>query len=127
MASNQKYKRICPVCKEVFVAQLISTTYCGPKCGKKGYKAKKRKEKEEQVLQEFHKELQEFDPEYLAKKTYLTVKEACSYLEVSRATLYRLRKKGFVAQINIGSKVLFKRELLDDTLGSFTTFEKFEE
>ena len=126
MKTLQKYKRLCGYCNEVFFAKQRTTNYCSTTCGKRGYKKRKRDELLEQNLQELHRDLQEFDADVLNKKTYLTVKEACAYLEISRTTLYRLRKMGYVPQIGIGSKVLFKREDLDDAFGGLTTIENFE-
>lgn len=124
MTSYREYKRICQYCGEVFIAKTKTTKYCSPKCGKRGYKKRKKEEDISEVKAEFHKESQGYDLEFLSKKTYLTVKEACAYLEISRTTLYRLRKKGFVPQIGIGSKVLFKREDLDEAFESLTTIER---
>jgi len=126
MKNEGKFKRICAYCNEVFFAKQRTTNYCGPVCGKRGYKKRKKEELLEENLQELHRDSQEFDMDLLNKKTYLTVKEACAYLEISRTTLYRLRKMGYVPQIGIGAKVLFKREDLEDAFGGLTTIENFE-
>lgn len=47
------------------------------------------------------------------KKRLLTVKEACEYLRITRATLYQLIKKGKIQPIKIGRKTLIDQDDLD--------------
>lgn len=37
----------------------------------------------------------------------LTAKETCSFLRISRTTLWRLRKRGEIKGFNVGSQVFF--------------------
>ena len=37
----------------------------------------------------------------------LTAKETCSFLRISRTTLWRLRKKGEIKGFNVGAQVFF--------------------
>lgn len=40
----------------------------------------------------------------------LTAKETCSFLRISRTTLWRLRKRGEIKGFNVGSQVFFTDE-----------------
>ena len=47
-------------------------------------------------------------------KIYLTVKEACELIRISRVTLHRMINKGMVPSYKIGGKRLFnRRELIE--------------
>lgn len=48
----------------------------------------------------------------MTKKTYLTVKEACELIRVSRVTLHRMIKRGLVPSYKIGGKRLFNQKEL---------------
>lgn len=45
----------------------------------------------------------------------LTAKETCSFLRISRTTLWRLRKRGEIKGFNVGSQVFFT----DDEIKSY--------
>lgn len=45
----------------------------------------------------------------------LTAKETCSFLRISRTTLWRLRKKGEIKGFNVGAQVFFT----DDEIKSY--------
>jgi excisionase family DNA binding protein len=48
----------------------------------------------------------------MTKKSYLTVKEACELIRVSRVTLHRMIKRGLVPSYKIGGKRLFNQKEL---------------
>lgn len=50
------------------------------------------------------------------KKMWLTQQEAMSYLNISRTQLYLLRKKFKIPYTQLGRKLMFKKEDLDDLL-----------
>ncbi|SMO61070.1 transcriptional regulator, AlpA family [Balnearium lithotrophicum] len=47
------------------------------------------------------------------EKKLLTVKEACEYLSISKATLYKLIKEGKIKPVKIGKSTRFDRQDLD--------------
>ena len=51
--------------------------------------------------------------------TVLTVKEACKYLKISNRTLQSYRDRGNIDFIQIGHKIMFRSEDLDQFLKSF--------
>ena len=46
----------------------------------------------------------------------LSVKEACYYLHLSRATLYHMIKRKEIAPVSIGGRTLFDRKDLDEMI-----------
>ena len=48
----------------------------------------------------------------MKEKTYLTVREACELIRISRVTLHRMIRKGMVPSYKIGGKRLFNRKEL---------------
>jgi len=47
------------------------------------------------------------------EKKLLTVREACEYLSISKATLYKLIKKGKIKPVKIGKSTRLDKEDLD--------------
>lgn len=54
---------------------------------------------------------EEKKPEFeeINKKEFLSIKETCVLLGISRTTLYRQTKRGEIKTINIGKRVIIKR------------------
>jgi len=48
----------------------------------------------------------------MKEKTYLTVREACELIRISRVTLHRMIREGMVPSYKIGGKRLFNRKEL---------------
>ena len=48
----------------------------------------------------------------MKEKIYLTVREACELIRVSRVTLHRMIRKGMLPSYKIGGKRLFNRKEL---------------
>ncbi len=48
------------------------------------------------------------------ERNYLTVKEVCEYIHVSRTTVHLLRTKGILKPRKIGGRVLFIRNEIDE-------------
>ena len=110
MSSNFRIEKTCQHCNEIFIAKTLHTKFCGHPCSSKNYKKRKR-EKEIQkhthnkteVLKENH------DPPDFNKEIF-TIKEACSFLSISRMTLHRLLKNKKISSFKIGNRRLIKKE-----------------
>lgn len=50
--------------------------------------------------------------------TYLTTKQACTYLKVCRKTLYKFRMEGKIRYYKPGRKVMYKQTELDAFINS---------
>ena len=113
MSSNIRLPKICQHCGEQFIAKTTVTKYCSDPCAKRAYKKRKRKEKiSESVDQEFYKsegiQLQE-----LKYKEFLSVKETCLLLGISRMSLYRYFEKEIIPHKKVGGRVIISRKSID--------------
>lgn len=50
----------------------------------------------------------------IIKRSTLTVREAATYLGVSTDTIYKLCREKKITHLRIGSRILFKKEKLDE-------------
>jgi excisionase family DNA binding protein len=57
----------------------------------------------------------------------LTIKEACERLRISRATLYKLVRRGTLSLVKVGGKSLVKEEALQKLVGGPPPGERAEE
>lgn len=73
MSSNISITRICQHCNKAFTAKTTVTKFCGDKCAKAAYKAKKRKNKIEASNAETEKRQNEAI-DTVKQKTFLTVR-----------------------------------------------------
>lgn len=115
MSSNIRLKRICQHCSKEFTARTTVTKYCSDKCSKSAYKARKRAEKVEQSNAET-KRIKSLPIEQLKAKEFLSIKEVCQLVGISRRTVYRLIEQGDLKKIKIRSRTLIKRSALNRLL-----------
>jgi len=59
-------------------------------------------------------------------KTWLTIKEACKYLDVSEQTIYRWMREGALSYYKIGDSTRFKIEDLDKVIRKHVSFQEAE-
>lgn len=52
----------------------------------------------------------------------MTVKEAAEYLGLSNDTIYKLCREKGIAHLRVGSRILFKRERLDEWIDEMMIF-----
>jgi len=124
MTSNIRVQKVCQYCGKVFIARTTVTQYCSTDCGKKAYKARKRKKKIQTSNLEFHVQITE-QYETLQKKDFLTVPEASKLLNCSKKTLYRLVNTGRIKSQNLSErKTLIRRVDIDSLFEEPVTMEK---
>ncbi|UKN02229.1 helix-turn-helix domain-containing protein [Paracrocinitomix mangrovi] len=123
MKSVIGFDRICEWCGKKFVAHKSTTRYCCLPCNQKGYKREQREKKARENNEKVKFQSQGIDPEELKKKTYLSIKETCVYLGISRSTLYRNVRLGLLPVIGLGGRTIFKREDLDKFLDDLSTLD----
>ena len=96
MSSNLYIPKKGQHCGNAFVARTTVTKYCGDKCAKYAYKARKRAEKVQTTLKE------EMQPEVaiplsttaINQKDFLSITEASQLIGVSRWTIQRMIQQG---------------------------------
>lgn len=116
MSSNITIPKICLNCNNGFIAKTTVTKYCSQKCAAKAYKFNKNKEKVEkaQVL-EYEKSVG-IDMQFIQSKEYLSVKETCLLLGISRMSLYRYIKNKTITPSKLGGKVIIKKQTIDNLI-----------
>lgn len=108
MSSNIRIKRICQQCEEEFIAKTTVTKFCGDRCAKRAYKARKKAEKINASNSETEKIIEKPIIELQAKE-FLTGKETCEVFGISRTTLWRLIKQGKLKTADIGKRVIIRK------------------
>lgn len=112
MSSNIRIQKVCQYCGAEFIAKTTKTQYCGDKCAKRAYKARKRKEKLHNV-KPVDQQKASYHQSTVEKKEYLSVAETCSLLGASRMTIYRQIKRGNIPAAKIGRRTIIKRSELE--------------
>lgn len=120
MSRNIKVKRICQHCKTEFNARTTVTKYYSDKCSKAVYKALIRAEKVKQSNSETTR-IKNQPIEQLKSKEFLSIKEVCLFIGISRRTVYRLIEQGDLKKIKVGSRTLIKRSALNRLLNNKET------
>lgn len=127
MSSNIRIEKLCNECGSSFIAKTTVTLNCSTKCAQRAYKRKKKEEKLKEVSSKVSSDLlaigekrlkrqERISPIDLSTKEYLTVKQTCIVLNLSKTTLYRLFKKGILPKYQIGGKILIKRDDINKAL-----------
>ena len=115
-----KIEKKCIYCGESFTAQRLTTKYCSVICNKKHYKIRARKGelptdsfKEDSLTKLILKK-----QAVLNIKQYLSIKETCDLLGLSRSTIYRLIKSNKVTVVRIGKRVIIPKPEIEELLKS---------
>lgn len=127
MSSNIRIEKLCNECGSSFIAKTTVTLNCSTKCARRAYKRRKKEEKLAEVSSKVNSDLLSIGEKRLKRhgglsendlslKEFLTVKQTCLILNLSKTTLYRLFKKGILPKYQIGGKVLIKREDINKAL-----------
>jgi len=103
---------MCIYCGNHFIARTVYTRYCSKPCNNRHYKQRKREEKlvlyskgidsKSMVPLPFHK-----------NRTYLSSKECCEILGISRHTLMRWIEGGMLKASKICRRVIIHKSSLE--------------
>jgi len=117
-----KIEKKCIYCGGSFTAQTLSTKYCSPDCNKKHYKV--RIKKGEFSTASFKgdslKKIIFKKQTTLNIKQFLSIKDACELLGLSRSTLYRLIKDNKIYVTKIGSRIIIPKPEIEELLKKST-------
>jgi excisionase family DNA binding protein len=120
MSTNIKVQRICQHCGKEFTARTTVTQYCGDRCAKLAYKARKKAEKIEASNNET-KLIKEKPIEGIKSKEFLTVRDVAKLINCSLPTAYRLINKGVLKGVNFAQrKTTVHRSEIDKLLLDIT-------
>lgn len=112
MSSNIKIPKVCEHCKETFIAKTTVTRFCSTNCAGKAFKNRKRKELLESVQMEEYRKSVGINMELIQAKEFLSIKEACLLLGVSRMSLHRYIKKKMIVTHKLGGKVIITKQAI---------------
>jgi excisionase family DNA binding protein len=116
MNGNIRIPKICIECNNAFIAQKTFTKFCSKKCTSIAYKRKKRNEKVESDPNQVIKEVMNVDMALIQTKEYLSIKETCLLLGISRMSLYRYIKNKTIIPSSIGGKVIIKKQVITNLI-----------
>lgn len=114
MSSNIEVMRICEECKSEFTAKTTITRFCSHTCNRRYYKKQQRLKKVEASNIQTFSTARELDP--VTAKDYLTIKEVCNYIGISRTTLWRLVKNHTIQAIKLGDRTIINKSYLERVL-----------
>ncbi|MGD9588721.1 MAG: helix-turn-helix domain-containing protein [Pyrinomonadaceae bacterium] len=109
MSSNLRLTRICEHCGDQFIARTSVTKFCGQPCASRAYKARFRKRAVERSDEET---ISRFTIPIVAlqAQNYLSVRDVCSLLGVSRWTIYRVAESGRLPMARLGRRIVIKKD-----------------
>jgi excisionase family DNA binding protein len=89
---------------------LVHLTISIPEAYTKKHIVMKKQKKQKPVLQSTHVE---FDAHLLENEVWLTTEEAMAHLNISRSTIYRLRKHKHIPNFKLGNIPMYPKHLLN--------------
>lgn len=116
MSSNIQIPKICQHCDSRFIAKTTVTKFCSLDCGRKAYKAKQRNIKIRGAQEQEYEKATGVDLKEIQVKEYLSIKETCLLLGVSRMSLHRYFKQKLIKPSKLGGKVIIQRKSIDKYL-----------
>jgi excisionase family DNA binding protein len=112
MSSNIKIPKVCEHCKETFIAKTTVTRFCSTSCAGKAFKNRKSKELLQTIQMEEYRKSVGINMDLIQAKEFLSIKEACLLLGVSRMSLHRYIKKKMIITHKLGGKVIIKKQAI---------------
>ncbi len=116
MSVNIRIPKICIECNNAFIDQKTFTQFCSKKCTSISYKRKKRNEKISNDPNQVVKGATGLEMALIQSKEYLSIKETCLLLGISRMSLYRYIKNKTIVPSSIGGKVIIKKQAINDLI-----------
>ncbi len=116
MSSNITIPKICLQCNNNFIAKTTVTKFCSHKCASTAYKYRKKTEKIIITQKDEYQKSVGIDMQLIQSKEYLSIKETCLLLGISRMSLYRYIKNKTITTSNIGGKIIIKKQVIKDII-----------
>lgn len=116
MSSNIEIPKICQHCNKAFIAKTTVTKFCSLDCARKAYKKNKRHTKIITAQETEYQKSSGIDFKIIQAKEYLSIKETCLLLGISRMSLHRYIKKKLIKPSSIGGRVIISRKIIDNLL-----------
>lgn len=119
-----KFRKVCPVCGNEFVAAKTTTVFCSSRCAK-GFRLSQEREQRAKKVTE-----QDVLRQIAAAKNsneygeYLRPNEVASYLGLGRATVFRYIKSGIIKVSALPGATLVHKDSLDELLRQGIVFKR---
>ena len=114
MSTTIRLAKICEYCDQAFIAKTTVTKFCSHKCASAAYKQKKREEKLKSTIKNEFSRASKVDMNKISKKEFLSIMETCALIGISRMSLHRYIKKGFITPTKIGGRIIITRKHIND-------------
>lgn len=106
--------KICIHCNNGFIAKTTVTKYCSLNCARRENKKIRRNEK---ILaaqkHEFEKSVG-IDMDLIQTKEFLSIKETCLLLGISRMSLHRYIKQDLIQTAKLGDRVIIRKQSINN-------------
>lgn len=116
MSSTLTIPKICFECNSTFIAKTTVTKFCSQKCAGRAYKKNKRNEKIAAAKKQEYEKAVGVDMTLIQSKEYLSIKETCLLLGISRMSLYRYIKNKTIIPSRVGGKVIIKKQVITNLI-----------
>jgi len=112
MSSNLIIDKVCIYCGAHFIARTVYTRYCSKPCNNHHYKQRKREEKLALYARGIDDKALVALPQHTGR-VYLSTKECCAILGISRHTLMRWIEGGLLKAAKICNRVIIQKSSLE--------------
>ena len=116
MSSNIQIPKICNFCNKGFIAKTTVTKFCSHNCSRKSWKENKRNDKITTAQNIEYEKSVGIDMNLIQCKEFLSIKEACLLLGISRMSLHRYIKKKLIKTNTIGGRIIIQRKSINNLL-----------
>ncbi|MCX6297288.1 MAG: helix-turn-helix domain-containing protein [Bacteroidetes bacterium] len=110
MSSSILIPKICTFCKTPFIAKTTVTKFCSHSCSKKSWKINKRNEKIITAQTEEYEKSVGIDYTEIQSKEFLSIKETCLLLGISRMSLHRYIKNKLIISTALNGRVIIQKK-----------------
>ena len=112
MSSNLIIDKVCIYCGKHFIARTVYTRYCSKACNNRHYKQRKREERVTLFTKGIDSKPIDPLPQHKGR-VYLSTKECCVILGISRHTLMRWIEGGMLKASKICRRVIIHKSSLE--------------
>ncbi len=116
MSSKIQIPKICQHCNNGFIAKTTVTKFCSLDCARRAYKANKRHNKIIVTQESEYQKAAGIDLNFIQAKEYLSIKETCLLLGISRMSLHRYIKKKLIKPSSLGGRIIIQRKAINNLL-----------
>ncbi len=116
MSSNIEIPKVCNFCDKTFIAKTFSTKFCSHNCSRKAWKLKIKNAKILAVHRDTNEKLVGEIMGEITSKEFLSIKETCLLLGISRMSLHRYLKSGLIKPIKLGGRIIIPKKSITNLI-----------